>query len=126
MLTARLPEAEALEEHADPLPAFRDPVQAAVEVEVLERSQLSVEQRLVPEEPDLRAVDRHFELARGWNDEPGEQPEQRRLPGSVRAGDEQQLPSPDVDVDVRKDALVSEPPSEPVSVDHLREAPMYL
>src|SRR4029453_16390178 len=88
---ARLPEAEALEEHADPLAALRDPVQAAVEVEVLERRQLPVEQRLLSEGSDLCSVDRALELAGRGNNEPGEQPEQRRLAGSVRARDEEQL-----------------------------------
>src|SRR4030095_1988139 len=63
LLAARLPEAEALKGQCDPLAALRDPVQAAVEVEVLERSQLPVEQRLVSEESDLCAVDRDLELA---------------------------------------------------------------
>ena len=54
-LVARLPEAEALEQHADPLAPLRHAVEPAVEVEVLERGQLAVDERLVPEEAELRA-----------------------------------------------------------------------
>ena len=43
----RVPEAEALEQHAAALAPFGDAVEAPVEVEVLERGQLAVDERLV-------------------------------------------------------------------------------
>ena len=46
-VVARLPEAEALEQHADPLAPFGHAIEAPVQVEVLERRQLAVDERLV-------------------------------------------------------------------------------
>ena len=51
-----LPETEALEQHADPLAALGQAVEAPVELEVLERGQLPVDEWLVPEVADLRAL----------------------------------------------------------------------
>ena len=64
-LVARVPEPEALEQHPDPLPALGHAVQPAVEVEVLERGQLAVDERLVAEEPDPLARRLDVELAGG-------------------------------------------------------------
>ena len=49
-----VPEAEALEQHPDPLAPLGDVVEAPVEIEVLERGQLAVDERLVAEEADPR------------------------------------------------------------------------
>ena len=84
-LVARLPEPEALEQHADALTSLRDPVQPAVEVEVLERGQLAVDERFVAEEPDPVAGRRNVELAGGRDEQSRDQPEQRRLARAVRA-----------------------------------------
>ena len=46
------PERVALEQHADPLSALRDPVETSVQLEVLEGGQLAVDQRLVAEVAD--------------------------------------------------------------------------
>src|SRR5262249_30978003 len=54
-LVPNVPEPEALEQHPDPLATLGDPVQPAVELEVLERGQLAVDERIVAEEPDLSA-----------------------------------------------------------------------
>ena len=51
-LVPYLPEAEALEQHPDALAPLRHAVEAAVEVEVLERGQLAVDERLVAEVAD--------------------------------------------------------------------------
>src|ERR687892_165542 len=45
-LGARVPEAEALEQHPDPLAALGHAVEAAVELEVLQRRELAVDERL--------------------------------------------------------------------------------
>ena len=55
---ACLPETEPLEQHPDALPPLRHAVQRAVELEVLERRELAVDERLVPEVPDPPAVGR--------------------------------------------------------------------
>ena len=49
----RVPEAEPLEEHPAPLAPLGDAVEPSEEVEVLERRQLAVEQRLVPDEAEV-------------------------------------------------------------------------
>src|SRR5205823_3257741 len=87
---ARLPEPEPLEQHADPLAALGDPVEAAVEVEVLERGQLAVDERLVTEEADRGPVGVDVELAAGRRAEPRAEAEERRLPGPVGPGHEQE------------------------------------
>ena len=51
-LVARLPQREPLEEHADPLAPLRHAVEPAVEIEVLERGELPVDERLVREVAD--------------------------------------------------------------------------
>ena len=48
-LGARVPEAEPFEQHPDPLAPLGHPVEPAVQLEVLERREVAVEQRLVPE-----------------------------------------------------------------------------
>jgi hypothetical protein len=99
-LVARVPEAEALEEHPDPLAALTDAVEAAVEVEVLERGQLTVDERLVPDEPDPGTLDRDLERAARRRRQPGEEPEEGRLPGAVRPRDDQHAARCEVEGDV--------------------------
>src|SRR5205823_1388176 len=86
-LVPRVPEAEALEQHADPLPALGHSVEAPVEVEVLDRGQLPVDERLVTGEADGLARRVDLELAGRRNGEARAEAEQRRLPGAVGAGD---------------------------------------
>src|SRR3712207_8815505 len=83
-LVARLPQAVALEQHPDPLSALGRVVEPPVESEVLERGQLPVDERLVGEEADPRAIDVDVELARRRREEAGEEREERRLSRSVR------------------------------------------
>ena len=52
-LGADVPETEALEEHADSLTPLRHAVEAPVEIEILERGQVSIEKRLVADEAEL-------------------------------------------------------------------------
>ena len=63
-LAPRLPEAEALEQHPDPLAPLGHAVEPPVEVEVLERGQLAVDERLVAEEADRAALRLDLERAR--------------------------------------------------------------
>ena len=51
-IDASLPEAEALEQHPDPLPSLRHAVEPAEEIEVLERGELPVHERLVGEKAE--------------------------------------------------------------------------
>src|SRR5580765_5520021 len=67
------PQPEALEHRAGALAALWKPVQAAVEVEVLERCQLPVDERLVGQEPDRAARRVNLELTAGRRKEPGAQ-----------------------------------------------------
>jgi len=60
-LTPRLPQTEAPEQHADALPSLRDAVEPSVEVEVLERGQLAIDERLVAEEADSPPFDPDLE-----------------------------------------------------------------
>ena len=102
-----VPEPEALQQHADAFTPFRNAVQPSVEVEVLERCQLAVDERLVREVPDASALERDLELAGSRNRKPGAKPEERRLSGSVRSGDDQEAVSRKVEPDAAQNALVA-------------------
>ena len=54
-LVPRVPQPVALEQHPDPLAPLRHAVEPAVELQVLERGQLAVDERLVREVADLAA-----------------------------------------------------------------------
>ena len=117
-LVPPLPEPEALEQRADPLAPLGHVVEAAVEVEVLERGQLAVDERLVREVADpSRAGDRP-RARRPSAREAGHEGEERRLPRAVRARDERGARRPHLEVEVAKDALRAEPPSEAARRDH--------
>ena len=92
-LVPGLPEPEALEQHPDPLAPLGNAVEPPVEVEVLERGQLAVDERLVRRGSRCgpRST-RDLELARGGREQAGAEREQRRLAGAVRAGDDQEVP----------------------------------
>ena len=61
-LVANPPEAESLQEHPAPLATLLNAVEATVEVEVLERRQLAVDERLVGEEADRASPHLYVEL----------------------------------------------------------------
>ena len=88
-LAASLPEAEPLEQHSDALPPLRDPVQAAEQLEVLQRRELAVQQRLVREVAETGALGGHVERAARRRRQTRQEPEQSRLTRAVRAGDDQ-------------------------------------
>src|SRR5581483_584638 len=117
-LVARVPQAEPLEQHPDPLAALGHAVEPAVEVEVLERGQLAVDERLVAEEPDPLAGHSHLELARGRHEQPGDQAEQRRLARAVRAGEEQERAPVDLEVEIADHVPEAERAPEPARGDH--------
>ena len=106
-LIAHVPEPEALEQHADPLAALRDRVELPVEVEVLERCQLLVDERLVAEEADARTLRSHLQLARRGRRQPRAKPQQRRLTRPVGPGDDDEAAARQLELDVLKDALVA-------------------
>jgi hypothetical protein len=89
-LGPHVPEAVALEQHPDPLAPLRYAVEPAVEVEVLEGGQIAVEQRLVPEVPEVAAVGVDIQLAARRGRKPGDEAQQCRLAGSVRARDDEE------------------------------------
>ena len=101
------PQAVPLEKHADALATLADAVQPPEEIEVLERRQLAVHERLVREKPDPAARGGDAQLAGGRNGETRAQPEQRRLPGAVRAGDDEEPAALELEVEPAQDALVA-------------------
>src|SRR5207244_6202183 len=98
---------EALEQHADPFAPFRDAVEPAVEVEVLEGGELAVDERLVREVADAPAFERDLQLPGRRDRKPSAKPKQRRLTGSVRPGDEQEPVSGKLEPDATQNALVA-------------------
>ena len=80
-----VPEPEPFEQHADAFAPFRDAVEPAVELEVLERGQLAVDERVMRDVAEAPAVERDLELTGGRDREPCAKAKERRLPGSVRA-----------------------------------------
>src|SRR6185503_3727639 len=98
-------EPESLEQHAAALAALRHPVQATVEIEVLERGQLAVDERLVPEEADPLAGQLDLQFASGRDEQSRDQPEQRRLAGAVRPGQQQEPTAADLEVEIADHVL---------------------
>jgi hypothetical protein len=114
----RIPEAKALEQHACAFAPLGHPVETPVEIEVLERSQLPVDERLVCEVADASARNAELELpARGCG-EPGAETQQRRLPRPVRPGDDQEVVGADVELDAAQDPLVAVTLLERAGADH--------
>ena len=114
----RFPEPEPFEHHPDALPPLRHVVEPPVQVEVLERGQFPVDERLVAEVADLRPRHAHRQLALARQREPRAQPQQGRLAGAVRPGDEREAAVGDVEVDPAQHALLAEALAEPARSDH--------
>ena len=93
-------------------------VEAAVQIEVLERGQFAVHKRLVPEISDCRARDVDLELAFARESQPGAEAEQRRLAGAVRPRDDGEPAGGDVEVDAAQGALLAEALAELSCPDH--------
>jgi hypothetical protein len=113
-----LPEAEPLQQHADPLTALRHAVEPAVQLEVLERRELPVYERLVREVADAGAVGIDPELALGRDRKTGADPEKRGLAGSVRPGDDGEAARLDIEIDAPEHAFFAEPAAELSRLDH--------
>jgi len=113
-----VPQAETLEQHPGTLAPLQDVVEPAVQLEVLERGQLAVDEWLVREEADRGARHVHVELALARKHETGAQTEQCRLAGAVRAGDDRERSVLDVEVDAAEDALVTEALAQLPGPDH--------
>ena len=107
-LVARPPEPEALEHRASSLAALLNSVEPPVEVEVLERGQLTVDERLVAEKADraARHIDLEFTVRRRV--EPGAEPQQSRLPGAVRTCHDHEAAARYLEVERLEHALVAE------------------
>ena len=98
------PQPEALEQHPRSLAPLGHAVETAEEVEVLERGELAVDERLVREEAEPAAVDTDLERpARGCR-EAREQAEERRLARPIRSGDDEGSVPRQVEVDGRERA----------------------
>jgi len=115
---ARVPQPVALEQHADPLAPLGDAVEAPVQLEVLERGQLAVDERVVADVAELPAVGLDLELALGRREQPGEEAEQRALPRPVAPGHEEEAAAREVEVDAREHLLLAEALAEPARRDH--------
>jgi Tol biopolymer transport system component len=107
-LVARAPEPEALEHRARPLAPIRQSVEPAIEVEVLERRQLAVDEGLVAEKPDRTAGGVDFELTVRRRVEPGAEPQQGRFPRAVGPGHEHEPAARHLEIERFEDALVTE------------------
>ena len=114
---ADIPEAEALEQHADALAPLGHAVEPAEELEVLERRQLAVDERFVADVADHLAL-RKLQLARGRRGEASEHAQQRRLARAVRPRDEEEAAGVERDVDAGEDALGAEALREVASGEH--------
>ncbi len=119
-LVAGVPEAEAPEQHANPLAPLRHAVQATVEVEVLERCQVAVEQALVAEVADAPALGLDRERAARGERKPGTEAQQRRLPGAVRPADDEEAAARQVEIHTTEDTLRSVALLQPPRLDHAR------
>src|SRR5205823_4658526 len=118
LFVPHLPEAEALEQHSDSLAALGYAIEATVEVEVLEGGQLAVDERLVRKVADASAVELDFELACAGNGQTGAQAQERRLPGAVRSGDDEEAVARQVELDSPKNPLVPVTLLQPPSPNH--------
>ena len=119
---AHLPEAEPLEQHPAALAALGHAVEAAEELEVLERRQLPVEQRLVPDVAEVAALAVDGQGALRRRGEAGDEPQERRLARAVRARDEQEARARDAERDPREGPLAAVPLLQALPHDHRARA----
>src|SRR5439155_15839153 len=107
-LRASLPKPEALEQHPDPLAPFWHTVEPPVQVKVLDRGQLAVDEWLVREVADLAALGVHLQLAGGWDQQAGAEAQQRGLAGPVRPRDDEKAARLQIEVDRLEGTFVAE------------------
>jgi hypothetical protein len=115
---AGIPEPVPLEQHPDPLPPLGHAVEAPVEIEVLERGELAVHERLVREEADLPPLRGDLELPASRGEQAGQEGEKSRLSGPVRPGDDDEIALLQVEVEPREGDLVPEPALERAGSNH--------
>src|SRR6476646_6076590 len=94
-----VPEPEPLQQHADSLTPLGHAVQTPVELEVLERRQLAVDERLVAEITHLCALGFYVQFAVGRKRETGTNAQEGRLAGAVRPGDDSEAAAWKLEVD---------------------------
>src|SRR5439155_17348627 len=117
-VAASLPQAVPLEQHADALAPLRHAVQPSVELQVLERTELAVDERFMAEIADLRATGGDAQLTLGRDGEARTDAQQRRLAGAVRTGHDREPAARNVEVDTAKHALLAEAPPDAPRLDH--------
>ncbi len=118
---ANLPQPIALEQHPDALLALAHPIQAAVQLEVLERGELLVDERLVADVADMLSSHRNLELSSGRRQQACEETHERALTGPVRTRHEQEAAGREVHVDAVEHGLLAEAALEtPGADDHTR------
>ena len=117
-LGADLPEAEALEQHPDPLAALRHSIEAPVEVEVLERGQVSIEERLVTDEAEPAADASTSSSPPVGAASPATSRSSVVLPGPVRASDNEEATALELEVDRLQRAAAAVPLLERPRADH--------
>ena len=111
-LASSIPEPETLEQHSDPLAAFRHAVEPAIEVEVLERGELAIDERLVAKVAELAPLDAAVDRSLRRRGEPGADPQERRFARPVPAGHDDETTVSQVEIDAAQDALVPVPLTE--------------
>jgi hypothetical protein len=121
-LVPHVPEAVPLEQHPDSLATFRNAVEPSEQLEVLERRELAVNERLVSEQTDLGAIDADLQLPSARRREPGEQAKQRRLARAVRPRDDEEVAVRHLEVERRQHALGAEPLGKAAGADHAFES----
>src|SRR5262245_12879923 len=113
----RLPQAEALEQRADRLAPLGDVIEPAVEIEVFERRQLLVDERLVGEIADAPTRKVDLEVPFGRREQASHQGEKRRLPRPIGPRDEKELAGTHLEIEAAKNPLRSEPPAQGARAD---------
>jgi hypothetical protein len=99
-----------------------DSVQPSVEVEILEGGQLAVEQGFMAEKADTSSFGRDLEGAARRRGKPGEEAEERRLPGAVRPGDEGEAAGRQVEIDAVHGTPLAELSRQRARADHSRHS----
>jgi hypothetical protein len=115
-----IPETEPLEQHPAPLSALGNAIETAEELEILERTQLPVDEGLVTHEAEIAALPFDLQDAACRGGEAGHQTEQRRLPRPVRAGDDEEAAPGENERDAAKHPLAAVPLLEAVPDDDRR------
>src|SRR5206468_234217 len=122
--------ADGIQHLVDPLAA--DPVEARVVAEVLPAGQVPVEERLMPEQADSppdrpvllgQPVAEHADRSLVGAQQTGQDPQQRRLPGSVGAEDDERRPALEAERDVGEGGPLPVAPLEADELERARQAP---